>query len=209
VPDEVRRRAIASAVRKRFARGEVLFHEGDPGDSLHIIAKGRVGIRVTTALGDVAMLRVLGPGEVFGEQAVIVADPRRSATAIALEVVETHVLHRDRFDELRRNHPEIDRFLVEALVIQVRRLSDHLQEALFVASEKRVLRRLLELCDFYPEREGRVVIPLAQVDIASMAGASRSTANRIFKAAEADGLLCLGRGRVEVLDRAALVRQAR
>lgn len=209
LPDEVRRRALATAARRRFARGEVIFHEGDPGESLHIIAKGHVAIKVTTRLGDVATLRVLGPTEVFGEQALLVADTRRAATAVALDVVETHSLHRDHFEELRRTHPEIDRFLVEALVMQVRRLSRHLQEALFVPSDKRVLRRLVDLCEFYRSENGSAVIPLSQVDLAAMAGASRSTANRVFKAAEADGLLVLARGRVEVPDPDALAQKAR
>jgi CRP-like cAMP-binding protein len=160
-------------------------------------------------MGDVATLRILGVDEIFGEQALIASDARRGATALAIDAVETHLIHREQFDELRRTHPEIDRYLVEVLVLQIRRLSTHLQEALFVASDKRVLRRLVDLCDFFGSEDGGAVIPMTQTDIASMAGASRSTANRVFKVAEEAGLLALRRGRVQVLDCAALAREAR
>ncbi len=206
--DEARRRVLAAASRRRFARGEVIFHEGDPGEAVHVVAKGHVAIRVTTRLGDVATLRVLGVGEIFGEQALIAPDAHRAATARAIDAVETHVIVREHFDELRRAHPEIDRYLVEVLVLQIRRLSRHLQEALFVASETRVLRRLVDLCDSFGAADGTAVIPMTQTDIASMAGASRSTANRVFKAAEEAGLLQLRRGSVQVLDPEALAREA-
>jgi CRP-like cAMP-binding protein len=209
LPDDERRRVLAAAPRRKFARGEVVFHEGDPGDALHVIAKGHVAVRATTPLGDVATFRVLGPGDVFGEQALIVADARRVATAVALEAVETHALHRDAFETLRKEHREVDRFLVEALVLQVRRLSAHLQEALFVPVELRVLRRVAELCESYGAKDGQVVIPLTQDDIASLAGTSRPTANRVLKAAEDDGLLVIGRRRIEVLDPAGLNHRAR
>lgn len=69
--DSARRAFLARAVRRRFRRGETLFHEGDPGDTLHLLAKGRVVVRVSTPLGDVAALVVLGPGQSFGEVALV------------------------------------------------------------------------------------------------------------------------------------------
>ena len=209
LPEQERRRLLAVARRRKFARNEVVFHEGDPGESLHIIAKGHVAIRATTPLGDVATFRVLSTGEIFGEQALLVADASRVASAVALEPTETHSLHRDDFDQLRREYPQVDRFLVEALVLQVRRLSVHLQEALFVPAESRVLRRLLELADTYADANVPALIPLTQDEIATMAGTTRPTANRVLKTAEADGCLVLTRGRIEVIDREGLARRAR
>jgi CRP-like cAMP-binding protein len=174
-----------------------------------VIARGHVAVRATTQLGDIATFRVLGPGEIFGEQALLVPDARRVASAIALETLETHTLHRDEFELLRKQHQQIDRFLVEALVLQVRRLSDHLQEALFVPAETRVLRRVVEISASYPSDQGKSVIPLTQDDIASLAGTSRPTANRVLKAAEEDGLVAIGRRRIEVLDADGLAARAR
>jgi CRP/FNR family transcriptional regulator, cyclic AMP receptor protein len=185
---------------RRFKRGEVIFHEGDPGDTVHFIAKGHVSIRVTTPVGDVATLTVLGHEDFFGEQALLSVDHRRTATVTAVEHAETHSLSRERFNALRRARPAIDQFLLDMLAAQVRRLSRQLQEALFVSAESRVLRRVAEMVDAYASAGRSTVIPLTQDDIAQMAGTSRPTANRVLKSAEADGLLAVARGRIEVPD---------
>ena len=69
---EAERRSLASAMRRRtFAKGDVLFYEGDPGESLHLVTKGRAAISVTTPMGESALLTVIGPGDSFGEQALL------------------------------------------------------------------------------------------------------------------------------------------
>src|SRR5437764_5691925 len=97
LPEEDRRRVLAAARRRRFARREVLFHEGDPGDTLHLIDKGRVALRIATPLGDVATIAVLGRGDAVGEMAVLEEGGRRGATVIALEATETLSVDRGQF----------------------------------------------------------------------------------------------------------------
>jgi CRP/FNR family cyclic AMP-dependent transcriptional regulator len=200
VDQEASRWIRSVAQRRSFKRGEVIFHEGDPGDSVHFIAAGHVSIRMITPVGDVATLVVLGPHEFFGEQALLSAGHRRTATASAVEYAETLSLRRERFDELRRSQPAVDRFLIDMLAAQVRRLSGQLQEALYAPAEMRVLRRLSDMAKSYAASAGPTVIPLTQDDIAHMAGTSRPTTNRVLKAAEADGLVVVARGRIEVAD---------
>jgi len=195
--------------RRRFKKGEVLFHEGDPGDTLHLIDRGHIAIRTSTPLGDVLTLSVLGPGDVFGEQALVTADSRRTASAVALEPAETRSLTADRFDRLRNEEPAINRFLVEVLAAQVRRLSDQVREALYVPAEIRTLRRLNGLASSFSRPDQTCVIPVTQDDLASLAGVSRPTANRVLKRIEADGVIALHRGRLEVLDRDELSRRCR
>ena len=213
--EEDRRRVLSSTRRRKFSRREVLFHEGDPGDTLHLIDKGRVAVRITTPLGDVATLSVLGAGDVVGEMAVLHEGGRRGATVIALEAAETLSLGRDQFLELRRDHPAVDRFIIEVLASHVRRVDAHLMEALFVPVERRVLRRLLALIDVYAGPQPPVSptdsseIPLTQDDLASLAGTSRATVNRVLRQAEEAGWVSLGRGRIKVLDPERLARRAR
>ncbi len=203
------RQAVRSLmVRRTYRRDEVLFHEGDPGDQLLVIEKGRVAIRITTSLGDVATVTILGRGDVFGEQALLDGDSRRTATAVALEPVEVRALHRDRFADLRQRYPSVDRMLVELLAGQVRRLSGSLVEALYLPVERRVLRRLAELTDLYDEGEFPVIIPLRQDDVASLVGTTRPTVNRVLQSLVEDGLLRLSRGRIEVCDPGGLGRRA-
>jgi CRP/FNR family cyclic AMP-dependent transcriptional regulator len=206
--DDDRRRLLATTRRRKFAAGEVIFHEGDRGDSVHLIERGRVAIRVGTVLGDVATLTMLGPGSAFGELALIDGNERRSATVVAIDATDTRVVDHGEFERLRREHPQIQRFLVELLAAQVRQLSALAVEAMFVPADTRVLRRLLAVAQQFGENEG-TVITLTQDDLASMAGTTRPTANRVLKRAEADGLLRLGRGRIEILDAARLAHRAR
>ncbi len=201
---EDRRSVLSTARRRRFASGEVIVHEGDPGDAFHLIAKGRVGVRVTTPGGSVVLVNVHGRGSAVGEQALIDRAARRSATITALEATETLSLSREAFDELRRRHPGVDRLLIEVLSAEVRRLTNRLAEALYESAETRVLRRLVDLDAIY---EGN--IPLTQDSVASMAGTTRPTANGVLRTLVAEGVLALRRGRIEVLDRSALVARAR
>ncbi|HUP85776.1 MAG TPA: Crp/Fnr family transcriptional regulator [Acidimicrobiales bacterium] len=209
VPEEDRRRLLAATHRRRFARREVLFHEGDPGDTVHLLDRGRVAVRITTPLGDVATLRVRGAGSVIGELALLGAVSRRTATVIALEKTETLSLHRDQFAELRAQHPTVDDFLVNVLAEEVARLSGLLVEALYVPVDVRVVRRLVELVADYQDGESAVEIPLTQEDLASLAGTSRATVNRVVGEAGKAGLVELRRGRIIVLDPDRLAARAR
>jgi CRP/FNR family cyclic AMP-dependent transcriptional regulator len=207
--EEESRRVLASSRRRRFARREVLFHEGDPGDTLHLIDKGRVAVRITTPLGDVATLDVLGRGDAVGLLALLEEGGRRHATVTALEPTETLSLDRTQLDELRHAHPAIERFLMGMLAAHLRRADTQLIEALFVPVERRLLRRLLYLCEVYDRGAADVEIPLTQEDLASMAGTSRATTNRVLRQLEDDKVLTLGRNRIHVLDTDEVTSRAR
>ncbi|MGH9223648.1 MAG: Crp/Fnr family transcriptional regulator [Acidimicrobiales bacterium] len=210
LPEEARRDLLSRARRRRFRKGEVVFHEGDPGDALHLVDKGHLVVQRSTPLGDMATVRALGPGDVFGELAVVAPAPR-VATVMAVDPAETLAVHRDVFDELRSAHPIVDRLLVHALADEVRRLSARLLEALYISSDKRIYLRLLEMARLFGTADGgaAIAIPLTQEQLAQMAGTTRPTANRVLRSAEAEGCVRMTRGRIEVLDLAAVVRHAR
>ena len=202
---------LSIARRRKFARGEVVFHEHDPADTLHLVDKGRFAVRVSTPLGDTAILSILGPGDMFGELSLLGdAQTRRSATVAALEPGETRSVHRLDFERLRGAHPETAAVLISILSGEVRRLSRHLLEALYVPADKRVLRRLLELAELYDDDGGGpAVVPLTQEDLAGLAGTSRATVNRVLREEATRGTVRLGRGRTTVLDRDGLARRGR
>lgn len=209
--EDDRRRVLSTARRRRFARREVLFHEGDPGDTLHLIDKGRVAIRITTPLGDRATVGVFGRGDVVGEMAVLEEAGRRSATVVALEATETLSIGRGQFLDLRQRYPDVDLFIFNVLMANVRRANVQLMEALFVPVDRRVLRRLLSLVEIYAGRDPAedVDVALTQDDLASLAGTSRATVNRVLRQAEDAGAVSLSRGRIRVTDRALLAKRAR
>lgn len=195
---EDRRRLLSQARRRRFRRGEVVFHEGDPGDTLHLIDRGHVAVRRTTPMGDVGMLLVLGPGDVFGELAVV-APAARNATVSAIDAVETLAIGQSVLVAWRERSRDIDRMLISMLADEVRRLSAALMDALYLPVKDRMGGRLRELASAFPENEdGSVVIPLTQEELAQMVGTTRPTVNRLLKSAEQRGLLAIERGGVRM-----------
>ena len=207
LPEDEKRALIQGSRRRRFAKGEVVFHEGDPGESMHLLVKGRVAVRLSTPLGDRALLRIIDTGGWFGELSVLSPDPR-SATIIALEPCETLVVTSAQTEEIRHRIPEFDAMLVKALVAEVKRLSNALLDALYVPVDKRLYRRLLELSCIYPDGGDGVTIPLNQDEIAQLVGTTRPTVNHHLRAAAAKGLVRIRRGAIDILDPATLERLA-
>jgi CRP/FNR family transcriptional regulator, cyclic AMP receptor protein len=210
VPEEEVRRLLQVARRRRFSRGEVVFHRDDPADSLHLVVKGRFAIRVMTPLGDVATIAVRGPGDSFGEMALVGEGARRSAMVEALEEAETFCVYQGEFARLRREYPQVTELVIGFLANEVRMLNERLLEALYVPAERRVLRRLHELADLYGrDADAQVEIPLTQEELAGLAGTSRATVNTVLGDAQKRGLVELRRGKTRILDPDQLARRAR
>lgn len=202
------RLVVARTHRHRYAKGETLFHEGDLAETVHFVQEGRVVARRSTSHGDVVTYAVIGPGEAFGEMAMLAEDHRRSSTIVAIEPVVTLTLRFDDFRRLCDEHPAVQALLVRMLAQRVDRLSTHLVDALYLPADRRVLRTLVDLSREYAEPAGaaQVTLPLTQVDVAELSGASRPTTNRYLRRLEQDGLLRLNRGHVTILDMEALRR---
>jgi CRP-like cAMP-binding protein len=137
-----------------------------------------------------------------------VSEAPRSATVAALEAAETHSLYRREFDELRREHPFVNRVLVAILAAAVRRMDELIVEAFYVGAEKRLLRRLRDLAEVYGNGSGTITVPLTQEDLAGLAGTSRATVNRVLRDEESRGTVTLGRGKTVVVDLETLTRRA-
>ncbi|HSC92682.1 MAG TPA: Crp/Fnr family transcriptional regulator [Gaiellaceae bacterium] len=207
VPEEEVRRLLAIARRRSFRRNEVVFHREDPADSLHLISKGRFAIRIMTPRGETVTIGVRGPGDSFGEMALVAEGRVRSATVEALEEAETFAVYVADFQRLRSEHLSVDQVLVGFLAEEVKRQNELLLEALYVPVERRVLRRLAELSALYAADDS--VIPLTQEQLAEMAGTSRATVNRVLREEQERGTVALRRGRTVVLDAEAIARRAR
>lgn len=195
-------RLVAVAQRRTFRRGQVVFHDDDRADALHLIVRGHFAVRVTIPTGEAVLLAVVGAGDAFGELA-LVSDRSRGATVQAFTDGETLALHRDAFEALRRARPQVDRSLAVILAERLRRVNDLLMEAHYVDADVRVRRRLVELGEAF---DG--TIPLTQEEIAQTAGTSRATVNRVLREEEAAGAVELGRGRTTITDAAALQARA-
>ena len=209
VPAEDVRRLLSIARRRTYRKGEVVFHRDDLAESLHLVVRGRFAVRITTSLGESALLDVLGPGDAFGELALLLPDARRSATMEALEEGETRSVFRDDFARLQIEHPGVKDVLLRLLAQQLARASDRIVEAHYTDAESRVRRRLCELSEHYATGEGEAVVPLTQEDLADMAGTSRATVNRVLRDEERQEIVELARGRIHVRDLEGLRRRSR
>jgi CRP/FNR family transcriptional regulator, cyclic AMP receptor protein len=203
LPPEDVRRLLAIARRRTFRKGEVVFHRDDLAESLHLIVKGRFAVRITTQLGETALLDVIGPGEAFGELALLSPGSRRSATVESLDDGETLSVYRDDFALLQSEHPGVKDVLLRLLAEQLARASDRIVEAHYTDAETRVRRRLRDLA----VRQGQPAVSMTQEHLAEMAGTSRATVNRVLREEERRGTVALSRGCTTVIDLEELSRR--
>ena len=208
VPPADERAFLAMARRRTFDREEIVFHQGDAADAVHLITKGRFALRVVSAFGDSAMLAVRGPGETFGEFALLATDRRRTVTVAALERGETMSIGRDAFRDLVGRHPELNDVLVALLAERLRYSDERILAAHFLDADARVRWALLQLVPLYRDDDG-VSVPLTQENLAELAGTARGTVNRVLRDEQERGVVALERGCVQVLDPGGLAARVR
>ena len=160
--------------RRRFARGEVIYRDGDPGDAIHLVDEGHALVRISTPLGDEVILDVVGRGELLAISGLLTPERRHVGTATALGPVQTRSLPWRDVEQLRETEPRVERFLTGMLARQQQRLIGYVLEALYVPADVRVLRRLAELSAKVGTVEGaRTVVTISQEDLGAMAGTTR------------------------------------
>lgn len=195
--------------QRRFRRNEVIFHQGDPGDSLHIVDEGAVKITLPSPDGEEAIIATLREGDFFGELALLDGAPR-SATAVALDSTTTLTLPRDAFMELLDQDPGLRDALLAGLAHELRRVTRHVEELHFLDLAGRLAMRLARLArDADPDSDQvRLDWPYTQSDLASMIGGTRQSVNKLLSALVAEGLVVLEPDAVVIPSVRALVRSA-
>lgn len=204
-PQELEHLARAMTLR-RYKRNEVIFHEGDPGDSLHVVIEGRVKITRESPDGNEAIVVVLAPGDAFGELVLLDAAPR-SATATALEATETVTMHRGTFADLVDGGSPFRWRLLGCIAVRIRRLTDQLAEVHFLDLAGRLALQLSRLAEeSSPGKASDIELKtsLTQSDLAAMVGGTRQRVNQILGDFTDEGLIRHEGGRLVVRDLARL-----
>ena len=211
VDDETLALCASSLRIRRYRKNETIFHQGDPGDSLYIIESGSVKIVLPSPEGEEgAIIATLLRGDFFGELALLDGAPH-SATAVAIEPTEALVLRRDRFDELVENEPALRRALFASLVMELRRLTGHVEELHFLDLPGRLASRIVRLArESQPDATTNVRLdwPFTQSDLAAMIGGTRQTVNRLLADMTAQDLVRLERDALIIPDLDRLARAA-
>lgn len=211
--DESALERVAAGTRtRRFRRGEVIFHAGDPGDALFILMSGEVKIALPSETGEEAIIAILRGGDVFGDLASLDGAPR-TATASALVGTETVLLPRELLRELVDTEPAVRDALLASVAVELRRLTMHVEELHFLDMTGRVAACLVRLAE-----EGgpaaddgaiRLRSSLTQAELASMVGCTRQSVNKLLGQFSDDGLVRLDRDGISVTDLPGLVAASR
>lgn len=208
-----RAQVLKAAHLRSFPRGHIVCHAGDEADALHLVESGRLSVRVSTADGDAAMLNILGPGDYFGEVALLRPEwpTQRTATVTTLEPSRTLAIAHEEFTAIRSRNPGVEQMLSWLLAERVQQLTQRLLETLYLGVDERVELRLAGLVEMYRgnRHEGPVIVPLTQAQLAELAGATRPTVNQVLRRLEEAGVVTLSRGSITIVDPVRLAERVR
>jgi CRP/FNR family cyclic AMP-dependent transcriptional regulator len=194
-----------------FARGDVLFHEGDPGDRLFVIRSGKIKLGRRSSDGRENLLSIQGPGEMFGELSLFDPGPRTATATVVADAQLVELAHTDLVAWLEQ-HPTVAKHLLKALAHRLRRTNEALADLVFSDVPGRVAKALLDLASRFgePTDEGvRVAHDLTQEELAQLVGASRETVNKALADFAARGWVRREGRAVVLLDSDRLERRAR
>jgi CRP/FNR family cyclic AMP-dependent transcriptional regulator len=195
---------------RRYAKGEVIFHQGDVGTALYIIRKGEVAIRLSSPDGKEVILALLDRGDFFGELALLDGEPR-SSDAVAREETDLLSIQREDFRVFLNSRPKVALGLLANLSRLVRHVTQLVHDTTFLDARARLVRVLLELARNQGQTgtEG-VVIPqkLTQTELANLCGLTRESTNKWLRFYVREGLLSYEGGRITLVHPERLSREA-
>jgi len=168
------------ARNKTLERREELFHKGDQSGEVYVIVSGKLKALTTSAKGDDVVFSILGPGEVFGEVALLGATPR-TATVTAIEDCHLLVIGQRDFMSFLKTNPEVPVKLLAVLATRLKRVSELVEDTLFLNLPLRLAKKLMSLSRTFGEQtpEGiRVDLKLSQEEWGDLVGTTRESVNK-------------------------------
>jgi CRP-like cAMP-binding protein len=203
--DELARLAALARTRTYKAR-ETIVEKGDPPRELFVLLSGRAKVLTRGAEGADAALNVMGPGQVFGEVAILDGQPR-SATVVALEPCELAVVEVQAFRDFLAASPPVAVKLLGVLAGRVRELTTRLEDRVFLDVPARLAKQLLWLAENHGERTAagaQIEVRLSQQELGDLIGATRESVNKYINEWTRSGMLKQGRDGLQIFDLDAL-----
>lgn len=184
--DELQTIASHAAI-KSYPKNAIIINEGDDTNSMYIIQSGKVKVFLSNEDGKEVILKIMKPGDYFGELSILDSAPR-SASIMTMEPCKFSIICKEDFDMAMDAHPEMARKLVTELTRTIRRLTDSVRNLALMDVYGRVARTLLDMAD---DVDGNQVInqKLTHQDIARMIGSSREMVSRIMKDLQKGGYI--------------------
>jgi len=180
-------------------RGATIFSKGDPGSSLIAVVSGTIKISISSPDGRNAILNLIGPGEIFGEVAVLDGQAR-TADAIANTNCEIFVVDRREFLPFVRSQPALAMKFIELLCTRLRWTSDQVEQVILQDLPGRLASALIRLTERHKVSQGGRSIAVTQQEISEMVGMSRESINKQLRAWAARNWVRLEHGAIVVLD---------
>lgn len=202
---------LSLATTIRYEPRDAVVRKGDIGTQLFGILRGRVKAVTSSPEGRELTLSIMGPGEVFGEIALL-DNAERSATIVVLDECELLCIRRADFLRYLERHPRVAIKLLGALASQMRRLTRMVEDTVFLNLPIRLARKLLDLADQYGRRTAggvRIELRLPQQELADMVGTSRESINKQMRAWSDEGIIVVERTRITIARRDQLEVLAR
>jgi CRP/FNR family cyclic AMP-dependent transcriptional regulator len=201
--------ALVGCLGKRtFAKDMILFHKGNPAQSLYIIESGRVRAFAVSESGHEMTFEVYGPGECFGETALLDGN-LRSTAAQALQATVAYTLRRNDFLRYIEHYPLVARRVIELLAHRLDHAIGYAENLVFLDVAGRVAAILVELVarDDVAHSSFEQNVRVTQVELAGLACASREMVNKVLHAYHEQGVIELKGHRLLILDLASLMRK--
>ncbi|MBV9139993.1 MAG: Crp/Fnr family transcriptional regulator [Pseudonocardiales bacterium] len=183
---------------RRYPKGQILFHQGDPGDCLYVLVEGLVMVVVGSPAGDRMVVATCRPPEAFGEIALIDNGPR-TASVEALAPTRVLTINRADFLAILRAHPSLAESLLQVVGRLFRQTLERTSDFVFLDLQGRVAKCLVQLADARgePTTTGvSVELGLTQAEFAAMVGGSRPSVNQILRGLADRGILTLDGRRI-------------
>jgi CRP/FNR family transcriptional regulator/CRP/FNR family cyclic AMP-dependent transcriptional regulator len=183
LPGAELRTIAAHVVSRAYRRGEIIFFRGDPGETLYVVQEGRVKISLPGLEGTDITLAVLGPGDFFGEMALLDGLPR-SATATAIAPSRLLSLTREQFLAALHEDRHLALTLMRILGRRVRQANEMIEDIVTLDIPARLAKKLLDLAEsrgVATPAGTEVQLRLTQTDLAAMIGATRESTNKVLR----------------------------
>lgn len=187
-------------ISRRFKHKEIIFHKGDPGQSMLVVVAGRVRISSHSANGKEVVLNIINPGGIVGEIALLDGEAR-TADAIAVGEVELLELARRDFLPFLEHHSGVCIKLLAMLCQRLRKTSDQVEDFIFLDQPARLAKTLLRLAECNGSETGGsdkscVDLKLSQSELGAYAGLRREAVNRQLHQWSDEGIVSLDRGKI-------------
>jgi CRP/FNR family cyclic AMP-dependent transcriptional regulator len=187
---------------RTYAKGEVLFWEGEPAQGLFLIKRGAVQISKTNYQGKQAILHIFGSGEVLAE-AVIFSQAPYPATAEAVVPSTVYFMDTRAMQDLMLRHPRIALYIIEVLSTRLRIAQDKIKTWSYATAEGRTAKLLLDLARLHGrEADGsiEVAVDLPQARLAALTGLTRETVSRVLSAWRSEDIIDTKQKRIFIKD---------